>query len=379
MSIRQKLEELEQQTLSPKANLSIATQGRERPIRPCELRTQFQRDRDRITYSRAFSRLRRKTQVLISTRGDHYRTRLTHSIEVAQISRTIARALGLNEDLAEAIALAHDLGHTPFGHSGEEILDELMTTFGGFNHNRQTLRIVDILERRYPGYPGLNLSYEVREGIAKHESTADAILPEQFPPGEQPTLEAALVDRADAIAYNSHDVDDGLASGILDATALEKTAIWRDIKKASQRCFPELDKKHRRYSMIRLLVDRQVSDLVSETGGNLQRNRIENLDDVRRSDIELVAFSTTMSTQLKELKSFLYDNMYQHHHMRTMASRAEKIIRSLFTSYRKDPYKLHGKFKLRIDREPLEIIICDFIAGMTDRYAYKMYEKLGRK
>jgi dGTPase len=372
----ERLKKYEKQILAPYAAFSHQTKGRVYDSSEHEYRTPYQRDRDRIIHSAAFRRLEYKTQVFVNHEGDHYRTRLTHTIEVAQISRTIARALGLNEDLAEAIALAHDLGHTPFGHSGEEILNELMADFGGFNHNRQTLRIVDYLERRYPEFPGLNLTYEVREGIAKHEGIAEPIMPEQFPPDEKPTLEASLVDLADSIAYNSHDVDDGLSSGILDSNNLDNVRLWSEAKTKSEKKFPELDNKHRRYSIVRLLVDKQVSNLVSETMKNIKEKQIQTLTDVRKVGKSIVSFSEDFSDKLQELKAFLNHHMYRHPHMQTMADQAEDIIKTLFSCYQSDPYKLHGKFKLRIDKEPPEIIIKDFIAGMTDRYAYRMYDEL---
>ena len=340
------------------------------------MRTVYQRDRDRVIHSAAFRRMEYKTQVFVNHEGDHYRTRLTHTIEVAQISRTIARALGLNEDLAEAIACVHDLGHTPFGHSGEDVLNELMHNFGGFNHNRQSLRVVDVLERRYPDYPGLNLTYEVREGIIKHETSAEPLLPELFPPDESPTLEASLVDLADAIAYNSHDIDDGLSSKILDWDSLDEVPMLAEMKDKAIGKNPDLARKYHRYSIIRQLVDMQVTDLIEQTGDNLRFNKINSLDDVRKSTIHLVSFSAPMTERLKSLKIFLSQNMYRHPRMRANADEARTIINALFEFYKNDPYQLHGKYKLRLGDEPVEIIISDFIAGMTDRYAEKMYKEL---
>lgn len=373
---RERIERFERKILAPYAALSSQSRGRQYPQGEHTIRTAFQRDRDRVIHSAAFRRMEYKTQVFVNHEGDHYRTRLTHTIEVAQISRTIARSLGLNEDLAEAIALVHDLGHTPFGHSGEEVLNELMADFGGFNHNRQSLRVVDILERRYPNHPGLNLTYEVREGIAKHETSAEPILPDLFPPAEKPTLEASLVDIADSIAYNSHDVDDGLSSGLLDWQSLESVPIWTEACEESKRKYPELDKKHRRHSVVRLLVDWQVSDLVNRTFSNIKNSNIQTPEDVRSSPVKLADFSDMMSEKLDALRVFLNDNLYRHPHIQKMARQSRAIIETLFDMYKKDPSELHGKFKLRVDKEPPEIIICDFIAGMTDRYAYKIYEQL---
>lgn len=371
-----RIKHFEEKILAPYASFSSKSRGRQYPIKEHPLRTPYQRDRDRVIHCAAFRRMEYKTQVFVNYEGDHYRTRLTHSIEVAQISRTIARALGLNEDLAEAIACVHDLGHTPFGHSGEDVLDGLMRNFGGFNHNRQSLRIVDFLERRYPEYPGLNLSYEVRAGIAKHEMTIEPISPEIFPPHERPTLEASLVDLADSIAYNSHDVDDGLSSGILQWEQLDEVSFWRELLEKSHNRYPDIDRKFRRHSMIRLLVDRQVTDLIEQTLKNIERNNIKSLDDVRNSKVKLAAFSDEMKSKLAPLKDFLNQKMYRHPHMEASADEARTIIRTLFDRYKTDPYKLHGKYKLRLDKEPVETIICDFIAGMTDRYAQKMYVEL---
>jgi len=371
-----RIRDFDRKILAPYAAFSRQTRGRQYPQKEHPLRSPFQRDRDRVIHSAAFRRMEYKTQVFVNHEGDHYRTRLTHTIEVAQISRTIARALGLNEDLAEAIALVHDLGHTPFGHSGEEILNELMAEYGGFNHNRQSLHVVDFLERRYPEHPGLNLTYEVREGIVKHETSIEPIMPEIFPPDENPTLEASLVDIADSIAYNSHDVDDGISSGILIWDELQDVPIWRKALAASMEIHPELEKKHRRHSAVRFLVDRQVTDIIRNTAANLRKYGIKNLKDVRSSCEKPVSFSQDMAKQIVALKGFLENKMYRHSHMLTMAAQAKTIIRTIFSRYKSEPHLLHGKFKLRLDKEPTEIIIRDFIAGMTDRYAYRIFEQL---
>ncbi len=371
-----RLSRFEENLLAPYASFSSQTRGRQYPLKEHPIRTAYQRDRDRVIHCAAFRRMEYKTQVFVNHEGDHYRTRLTHTIEVAQISRTIARALGLNEDLAEAIACVHDLGHTPFGHSGEDILDELMKDFGGFNHNRQSLRVVDVLERRYENYPGLNLTYEVREGIVKHESTAEPISPDIFPPDERPTLEASLVDRADSIAYNSHDLDDGLSSGILNWDELDDVPILAEVKEISIKANPDLARKYHHHSVIRQLVDRQVTDLVNQAVENIGNFDISSLEDVRQSGVKLIAFSKDLDSSLGELKNFLTQKMYRHPRMEENAAEARIIIETLFDRYKTDPQKLHGKYKLRLDKEPVEYIICDFIAGMTDRYAKKMYEEL---
>jgi dGTPase len=371
-----RIQSYEQKILAAYAAFSKNSRGRQYPQKEHPLRSVYQRDRDRVIHSAAFRRMEYKTQVFVNHEGDHYRTRLTHTIEVAQISRTIARALGLNEDLAEAVALVHDLGHTPFGHSGEDILNLLMAGFGGFNHNRQSLRVVDILERRYPEYQGLNLTYEVREGIIKHETSGPPINLEQFPSDENPTLEASLVDLADAIAYNSHDIDDGLSSGLLDWDELEQVPLWNEARKIADKSYPELGPKLRRHLMVRLLVDRQVSDLITQTMKNISAGNIMTLDDVRRSKEKLVSFSAPMKAEIDILKNHLTTKMYRHPKIIANAREAETIIKTLFAIYKSDPMKLHGKFKLRLEKEPLEIIIADFIAGMTDRYAVKIYEQL---
>jgi dGTPase len=376
LSPRERIEQYEKKILASYACFSSESRGRQYAQKEHPLRTVFQRDRDRVIHSAAFRRMEYKTQVFVNHEGDHYRTRLTHTIEVAQVSRSVARALGLNEDLAEAIALVHDLGHTPFGHSGEDVLDDLLADFGGFNHNRQTLRIVDYLERRYPEYPGLNLTYEVREGIAKHETTTRPISPEIFPTGEKPTLEASLVDIADAIAYNSHDIDDGLSSGILKWAMLDDIPLWREMLGESKKMYPELDEDHRRYSMVRLLVNKQATDLIENTIKNIDRENIGSLKDVRDSNKVLIAFSGEFKEKIETLKKFLSKQMYHHPHLVEMARQTEQILRVLFDRYKNNPQLLHGKYKLRLDKEPTEIIIADFIAGMTDRYAYKMYDEL---
>jgi dGTPase len=374
---KERIKAYENNILAPYACYSSKSRGRVYTQKEHPLRTAFQRDRDRVIHSAAFRRLEYKTQVFVNHEGDHYRTRLTHTIEVAQISRTIARALGLNEDLAGTIALVHDLGHTPFGHAGEDALNQIMTGFGGFNHNRQSLRVVDTLEQRYPHHPGLNLTYEVREGIAKHETSAEPINPDIFPPDEAPSLEAALVDIADSIAYNSHDVDDGLSSGILDWDSLCEIPFWNEALKSSREKYPDLDMEQRRHACIRVLVDRQVTDLIEMIVQNLDKYNIQSLDDVRKSQARLVKLSESMKIRVKELHRFLNTHLYQHTHLTQMASKAREIIETLFERYRNDPSLLHDKYIERLDTEPDEIVIADFIAGMTDRYAYRMFEELG--
>jgi len=370
------IEQYEDRVLAPYAAKASKTRGRCYPQEKHPLRTEFQRDRDRVIHSAAFRRMELKTQVFFSDEGDHYRTRLTHTIEVAQISRTIARALGLNEDLSEAIALVHDLGHTPFGHAGEWVMDELLKEFGGFNHNRQSLRIVDLLEKRYDEFPGLNLTYEVREGIVKHETEAEPFAPEEFPSDEKPTLEALLVDLADAIAYNCHDLDDGLSSGILKWEDLHHVPILETVLKWSRESYPGSDEHLRRHIFVRRMVDIQVSDLIADSHRLIQEADLKSLDEVRRARIKAIDFSAEMNQKLHNLKMFLTEKMYRHPRMMGNAARSREVIETLFRSYCTDPGKLYGRFKDRLEKEPLEIVVADFIAGMTDRFALRLYNGL---
>ncbi len=373
---REIIEQYEDKILAPYAARSSQSRGRRYPQEKHPLRTEFQRDRDRVIHSAAFRRMELKTQVFFSDEGDHYRTRLTHTLEVAQISRTIARALGLNEDLSEAIALVHDLGHTPFGHAGEWVLDELMADFGGFNHNRQSLRIVDLLEKRYDHHPGLNLTYEVREGIVKHESGTEPFAPEEFPPDEKPTLEALLVDLADSIAYNCHDLDDGLSSGILNWDDLDLVPILAEVLGRVVHDNPDSDEHMRRHIFVRRMVDIQVSDLIDTSFAAIERMDLSSLDEVRHTVRKAVAFSGEMTQKLHNLKSFLTEKMYRHRRMMENAERSRKVIETLFKSYCSDPGKLYGRFKDRLGNEPVEVVVADFIAGMTDRFALRMYDRI---
>lgn len=376
LSPKERIENYESKILAPYAAFSFKSRGRKYPQKEHLLRSIYQRDRDRVIHSAAFRRMEYKTQVFVNHEGDHYRTRLTHTMEVAQISRTIARALGLNEDLAEAIALVHDLGHTPFGHSGEDALNALMIEFGGFDHNRQSLRVVDFLERRYPDHPGLNLTYEVREGIVKHETKSLPFNQEEFPPGERPTLEAALVDIADSIAYNSHDVDDGLSSEILDWDGMDEVPIWREARLESESAHPTLDQRLCRHFIVRWLVDRQVTDLIRNSGENIMQNKIGSLESVRCCEQKLVILSGPMHKKIEPLKLHLNEKMYRHPKMLEMSREAQLIIKTLFARYRQNPSLLQGRFKLRLEKEPAEIIIADFIAGMTDRFAIRQYNRM---
>lgn len=366
---RQEFEKIESQFLSPYAAKSAESRGRVYHQEEHPLRTAFQRDRDRIIHSAAFRRMEYKTQVFIPHESDHFRTRLTHTIEVAQISRTMARSLGLNEDLAEAIALVHDLGHTPFGHAGEDVLNELLHEWGGFNHNRQSLRVVDVLERRYPDHPGLNLTYEVREGIVKHETKVKLEAP-GFDPHERPTLEASLVDIADEITYNAHDIDDGLSSGFISFDDLRKTEFAGTIGLVD---ISGNDDKSR-YAVVRGLIDRLVSDVLEETGKRLEEFKIKSLDDVRRTKSKICDYSTEMSQTVKLIKNFLFNKLYRHPEMEKHSKNASLVIEGLFKQLTAQPETLPAHFRDRLKSETKELVAADYIAGMTDRFAEKTFE-----
>lgn len=374
--IRTLLEDNEEKLLAPYACKSRDTRGRNYPEEKHPYRTDFQRDRERIIYSSAFRRLEYKTQVFVNHEGDHYRTRLTHSIEVAQLARSIARALRLNEDLAEAISLAHDLGHTPFGHSGEEILKELMEEVGGFEHNRQTLRVVDFLEERYPDFRGLNLTYEVREGIIKHETIYDKPTSSEFNSAEQPTLECQAVSFADEIAYNCHDVDDGLYSGILTEEQLEELHIWRQLKEKAGKVYLQLPERGRRKLMVKLLINDLVTDLISESEKKIARLRIQSLEEVRSQPETLLSFSKEKGRQNSQLRTFLFSNMYTHHKMLRMSDKAKRTIKALFEAYRKNHNLLPPWIGERINGDHPLKVIGDYIAGMTDRFAIQEHQRI---
>ncbi len=374
MRTRQAWEKIEEASLASCAVKSLESRGRVYPEKEHPYRSIFQRDHDRIIHSTAFRRLEYKTQVFVYHEGDYYRTRLTHTIEVAQIARCIARALGLNEDLCEAIALAHDLGHTPFGHTGEHVLDNLMRGHGGFEHNRHGLRVVDKLERRYPDFPGLNLSYEVREGIIKHETSYDAPSENEFEPGRQPTLEAQAVNAADEIAYNCHDLDDGLTARLLTEQDLERVALWDE----TCSCIKEkiTDRERRKYQVIRSIINLQVSDLVYESSSRIDLAGIKTAAEARCMDEPLVCFSKEMAAKNSELKSFLFKNMYSHYRVVRMLYKAERFIKQLFEVYLQRPEQLPPRVQARMENEKPEVVVCDYIAGMTDKFALDEYKKL---
>ncbi len=372
---RAELEELEEQRLAAYGCKSKLSKGRKIQEEEPEYRTAFQRDRDRILHTTAFRRLEYKTQVFINYEGDYYRTRLTHTLEVAQIGRTIARALGANEDLIEAICLAHDLGHPPFGHSGEVVLARLMKDFGGFDHNKQSLRIVTYLENRYPEFRGLNLTWEVREGIVKHESEYDVSDASDYDPELRGNLEAQIANAADELAYTAHDLDDGLRSGMITPLMLEGITMWEILVASVGWNTPTLDELTR-HRLIRRLIGIEVSDLVHSTDQRLRESNVKSVVDLQRLAYNVIGFSEDTHRRNRQLKDFLYNNLYRHHRVVRMQVKAERIIQDLFDMYRSEPDILPRHVLALVDERGLERTICDYIAGMTDRYAVEEHQKL---
>ena len=371
MITRQDLERREEETLAPYAARSGKSLGRRHPEDEHPLRTAFQRDRDRVIHSTAFRRLQYKTQVFVNHEGDYYRTRLTHSTEAAQISGTIARALGLNEDLCETVALGHDLGHTPFGHSGQDALDECMRGHGGFEHNRQSLRAVELLERRYPGFPGLNLTYETRECVRKHGWPSRGPVEADYHPEWSALLEAQLVDVADSIAYDAHDIDDSVKAGLLTEERLAELEIWRKAVEGLA-----LSGETRLRAGVRRLIDREVMDLVRTTEENIARLRLGSLEDVRRAAEPAVRFSAEMDLQKRELQAFLHRNVYRHYRVVMMAEKARRFITELFKAYTENPTTLPTRFQDWAREVGVPRAAADYIAGMTDRYCQDEYRKM---
>jgi dGTPase len=372
---REALEEGEDRQLAPYGMRSARSRGRRYPEDEHALRTRYQRDRDRVVHSSSFRRLEYKTQVFVNHEGDNYRTRLTHSLEAAQIGRTVARTLGLNEDLTETLVLGHDLGHTPFGHSGEKAMDELMRDHGGFEHNRQTLRILEVLERRYPEFPGLNLTWEVREGIIKHQPESDAHAPPEYAPGEAPTLEAQLVDFVDEIAYNNHDIDDGLTSGLITVDQIRSVRLFREAHDAVAGRGIE-DKRIVRHQVVRHIIDCCTRALLAATLQQLADARVATVEDVRQAGRRLVAYDPGMAAMVRELKDFLYRNMYRHYRVVRMGDKAGRILRDLFGVYAGEPLQLPPRHQARIPQEGIHRVVCDYLAGMTDRFALDEHRKL---
>ncbi len=377
MLTRQDIEREEELKLAPYAMKSKDSQGRKYKEEEHPYRSVYQRDRDRIIHSTAFRRLEYKTQVFVNHEGDYYRTRLTHTLEVAQIAKSIARTLRLNEDLVEAIALAHDLGHTPFGHSGEEVLHELMKDHGGFDHNLQGLRVVDLLEKRYPDFKGLNLTWEVREGIVKHSTRFNRLNQvEELKPDKFPTLETQVVDVADEIAYDNHDLDDGITSGLIEEEKLTDVGLWQDADKELKSKYLNLDNEIRKYQIIKLLINLQISDLLTESEKRLKEFNIISPQQARKKREKIISFSPQMLEKRAPLREFLLENLYRHYRVIRMSNKAHRFLQDLFRVYLAKPEQLPPSSQKRIKEEGVHRAICDYIAGMTDRYALDEYKKL---
>jgi dGTPase len=373
--------------LAPYAARDSLSRGRRHAEPAPNYRGQFQRDRDRIVHSAAFRRLEYKTQVFVNHEGDMFRTRLTHSLEVAQIGRSIARVLALNEDLTEAIALAHDLGHTPFGHAGQDALNECMKQFGGFEHNWQSLRVVDELEERYAEFPGLNLTFEAREGILKHCSAKKATelgeIGQRFIHKQQPTLEAQLANLADEIAYNNHDVDDGLRAGLIGIEQLCEVPLFFEQYDRVRSQYPGLAERRVIHEVIRRMINRQVTDLIDSTAAALHAAAPDGVDGVRHAAAPLVRFGPEMAHQNHVLKQFLRRNLYEHYRVRRMTTKAARVIRALFGAFMEEPRLLtpDALSKVLVVEEDHGAVgraraVADYIAGMTDRYAIREFERL---
>ncbi|MEK6750375.1 MAG: deoxyguanosinetriphosphate triphosphohydrolase [Pseudomonadota bacterium] len=373
--------------LAPYAITDPISRGRRHAEPAPEYRNHFQRDRDRIVHSTAFRRLEYKTQVFVNHEGDLFRTRLTHSIEVAQIGRAVARTLRLNEDLTEAIALAHDLGHTPFGHAGQDALNHCMTEFGGFEHNLQSLRVVDVLEEKYAEFVGLNLCFETREGILKHCAVPKAKelgdVAQRFLTKQQPSLEAQLANLADEIAYNNHDIDDGLRAGLLSLDQLRAVEVFRVQHDAVIQRYPGLNERRVIHEVVRRMINQQVTDLIEHSRATLEHSSVKNVDEVRAQAGPLLGFSQAMSAMNLELKRFLRQELYAHYRVYRMSDKAKRILTALFEAFMHDPKLLppeHAQKAATGEREDglpgRARAVADYVAGMTDRYAIREYRRL---
>lgn len=373
---RSQLEAQEAVRLAPYAQRSGQSAGRPHPEPPHDYRLCYQRDRDRVLRSRAFRRLEYKTQVFLNGTGDHLRTRLTHTMEVAAISRTIARALALNEDLVEVIALAHDLGHPPFGHPGEKTLDTLMRQHGGFDHNEQSQRIVEHIESPYPTFVGLNLSYEVIEGLQKHRAFYDP------PPGSDagvhpcPSLEAQIANLADEIAYYSHDLEDGLDARLITPEQLGDIAIWAEADVVVRQRHPELDARERTGATIRAVIDREVEDVIATSAGLIAAAAVRTVEDVRRQEENLIRYSRDLLSRNQELRRFLYQNLYFHPEVSGMNQRACRLLEEVFAAYLENPALLGRATAERVEQDGLHRTVCDYLSGMTDRYLLEEHRRL---
>lgn len=374
-------------TLARYAASDATSHGRRHPEPKPSYRSEYQRDRDRVIHCAAFRRLEYKTQVFVNHEGDLFRTRLTHSIEVAQIARSIARALELNEDLTEAISLAHDLGHTPFGHTGQDALNECMRDHGGFEHNLQSLRVVDLLEERYAEFQGLNLTFETREGILKHCSVKNARalgeLGERFIHKRQPGLEAQLANLADEIAYNNHDVDDGLRSGLIEVGQLEQVELFSDAYRDVGRSYPDLPVRRRVHETIRRMIGRVVTDLIENSRRAIDASGVRHIDEVRVFPESLIAYTSEVGEQTRALKRFLREMLYAHEQVQQMSTKAANVVRELFNGFRQEPRLLPPQYQDRVRQAESEEgvdaaarVIADYVAGMTDRYALREHARL---
>lgn len=373
---RQQLEEFEVQQIAPYGICSKNSKGRKFPEEEADFRTRFQRDRERILHTTAFRRLEYKTQVFINQEGDYYRTRLTHSLEVAQIGRSLARTLGANEDLVETICLAHDLGHPPFGHSGEAALSRLMTEHGGFNHNTQSVRIVTELERRYPDFPGLNLTWETIEGMVKHETDYDISEATDYDPDLRGHLEAQIANAADELAYTAHDLDDGLRSGMITPNQLDGIAIWEIVNESiGSRKSENLDDLTR-HQIIRRLIGFETNDLIQSIDRYLRKSGVKSSLELQKLPYNVVGFSEDMYRRNRELKDFLFNNLYRHYRVVRMATKAERVILELFTAYQNAPSVMPPAYQALIPSRGLERVICDYVAGMTDRFAIDEHSRM---
>ena len=373
---REQQEQLEDQSLAPYGMRSQRSRGRVHPEDEHPYRTAYQRDRDRIIHTTAFRRLEYKTQVFVNTEGDYYRTRLTHTLEVAQIGRTLARALGANEDLAETVCLVHDIGHPPFGHSGERALDTLMAEHGGFDHNQQALRIVEKLEHRYPNFEGLNLTYEVREGIVKHETEYDTqSYASEYEPHRRGLLEAQIANAADEIAYNAHDLDDGLRAGLFAPRDLDELELWQKVTASvgwDGQDFGDLW----RHRLIRRLIGLEVSDVVNATDQRLVDAKVASTEDLQTLGHNVIGFSAETKQLNRGLKDFLYNRMYRHYRVIRMQTKADRLLSELFHAYMAEPRQLPESARVRIESQGLPRAVCDYIAGMTDRFALDEHAKM---
>lgn len=368
------LEKTEQTILAPYGLKSADSRGRVYPEAESASRMAFERDRDRVLHTTAFRRLEYKTQVFVFYEGDHYRTRLTHTLEVAQIGRSLARSLGGNQDLTEAICLAHDLGHPPFGHAGEHALNALMVDHGGFNHNTQSYRIVSELEKRYADFPGLNLTYETRSGMIKHETDYDQSDASNYEPEKRASLEAQIANLADEIAYNAHDLEDGLRAELFTSKDLAELAIWQDLRQllgwGSQ--FTHLI----RDEVIRELIGLAMTDVLSQTSSNLQKHNVHSPVQLQNLSENVVGYSASFGPKVRALKKFLFERMYHHYRLVRMQQKAERFLSEIFHAYIKEPKMLPTETQKQLSHKSRHRVVTDYIAGMTDRYALDEWEKL---